>query len=181
MFLEVLIEKFILVVCVFHFYRLSRYLLSNLFYNTNRMICWVNTSDFIHANFTFFSNQIVTMVSFLNSTWNFTTTDGIQITRRNNSPSLIWIIIWHLSLKYKPIKNNQWSHTFKYTSIKIGYATNNFTKMIEPLNWFNTATLLKCLYLASRVGGHVFICKGYRFCQFLRFSNWILESEGSYI
>jgi hypothetical protein len=34
---------------------------------------------------------------------------------------------------------------------------------------------LKCLYQTSKVGGHVFVCLGYRFFLFLRFWYWISE------
>jgi hypothetical protein len=41
--------------------------------------------------------------------------------------------------------------------------------------WFYKTSLIPAPFIKVPVRGHVFVCSGYRFCHFLRFSIWILK------
>ena len=41
--------------------------------------------------------------------------------------------------------------------------------------WFYKTSLTPAPFIKVPVRGHVFVCSGYRFCHFLRFSIWILK------
>jgi len=43
--------------------------------------------------------------------------------------------------------------------------------ILSPMKYL----LVNNVYLARKVSGHVFVCKGYEFCLFLRFFYWILK------
>jgi len=52
--------------------------------------------------------------------------------------------------------------------------TINYIQKLRPVKLaYSRECLLKYMYKASKVGGHV--CKEYRLCLFLRFVYWILE------